>query len=392
MNKRDYYEILGVGRLASDQELKRAYRSLAKKYHPDFNPGDARAEAEFKAVAEAYEILQDTKKRLTYDRFGHEGLNPTYQSKGTGFESVEDILEPFNDLFGDVFGFDEEQRAKREKAARRGKDLTHHLPLTFFEAIEGTKKTIVVEREEDCERCFGSGAEPDTQIITCERCQGTGEVSHKQAFFSVSSTCSTCDGKGVIIPSPCLDCDGEGYFGETSQLLITIPAGVEDGSRLRIKGEGAPGKQGGERGDLLVVLDVEESEFFEREGLDLHHRARISFIQAALGCTLRVPTLQTGVFHDLRVPAGAQFGEVHALEGLGVTKQSPGKKARTGKLIVHLVVTTPEELSKRERELLTELATLRGLETGHAITAAENMAIVGNEAELVSETNVADGE
>ena len=320
MDKRDYYQVLGTEKNSSDADLKKAYRRLAMKFHPDRNPGDAEAEAKFKAVGEAYEVLKDPQKRAAYDRFGHEGLNPTYQSKGTGFESVEDILEPFNDLFGDVFGFDEEQRAKREKAARRGKDLTHHLPLTFFEAIEGTKKTIIVEREEDCERCFGSGAEPDTQIITCERCQGTGEVSHKQAFFSVSSTCSTCDGKGVIIPSPCLDCDGEGYFGETSQLLITIPAGVEDGSRLRIKGEGAPGKQGGERGDLLVVLDVEESEVFERDGLNLHHRASISFVQAALGCTLRVPTLEEDGYHELQTLF--QINEEAALQ-ISSTKADP---------------------------------------------------------------------
>ena len=362
MNKRDYYTILGVERQASDQELKRAYRTLAKRYHPDFNPGDARAEAEFKAVAEAYEVLQDSKKRQTYDRFGHEGLEPRRQDTGAGFEKVEEIFEQFNDLFGDVFGFGEEQRQKREEASRRGKDLTHNLTLSFRDAIEGTRETITISREEDCERCTGSGAEPGTQIITCERCQGSGEVTHKQTFFAVSSTCPDCKGKGVVLPSPCVECDGEGKFVESRQLIITIPAGVEDGSRLRIKNEGAPGKQGGERGDLLVVLDVEESEVFERDGLNLHHRASISFVQAALGCTLRVPTLEEDGYHELQVPAGAQFGDIHKLEGLGVTKLMQGKMRRTGNLLVHLMVMTPQDLSAREKELLTELANLRGIE------------------------------
>lgn len=384
MNKRDYYTILGVERLASDQELKRAYRALAKRYHPDLNPGDARAEAEFKAVAEAYEVLQDPKKRQTYDRFGHEGLEPRRQATGAGFEKVEEIFEQFNDLFGDVFGFGEEQRQKREEAARRGKDLTHTLELTFLEAIEGARKTVTISREEECERCTGSGAEPNTQIITCERCQGSGEVTHKQMFFAVSSTCPDCKGKGVILPSPCVECGGEGQFVESRQLIVTIPAGVEDGSRLRIKNEGAPGRQGGERGDLLVVLNVEESELFERDGLNLHHRVSISFIQAALGCTLRIPTLEEDIYHELEVPAGAQFGDIHKLEGLGVTKLMQGKMRRTGNLLVHLMVTTPQDLSARERELLNELASLRNIDLGASpkipeVTTREKLELIEGE-------------
>lgn len=357
MNKRDYYEILGVRRDASERELKRAYRRLAMKCHPDRNPDDAEAEALFKVAATAYEVLTDPRQRQIYDNFGHEGLDARRGGRGAGFESVEDIFAQFNDLFGDVFGFGEEQRRKREQEPRRGEDIRHELELSFEDAVFGARKAFTLAREVSCGECDGTGAAPGSEPVECAACEGRGEVTLKQGFFSVSSTCKHCQGRGVLLTDACAACQGQGARVEERELNVRIPAGVEDGTRLRIRGEGAPGLRGGEPGDVLVTLRVAESELFERDGLNLHYRAPISFAQAALGCTLRVPTLDGEALCE--IPAGAQFGDIHKLEGEGV-RHVNGR--RTGNLLVHILVTTPTSLSERQRELLRELAALEGVD------------------------------
>ena len=360
MNKRDYYKVLGVERAASAQDLKRAYRTLAKRYHPDLNPGDLVAESEFKAVAEAYQVLQDAQRRTAYDRFGHEGLDPRHCA-GAGFEKVEDIFDQFNDLFGDVFGFGEQQRKQKEEEARRaverGEDITHELELSFEEAVHGTRKIFKIMRETCCETCLGSGAKPGTRVLTCDSCEGRGEISSKQGFFAVTSDCKACQGKGIILPHPCGDCDGAGRFQEEHQLSIQIPAGVDDGSRLRARGEGEAGRNGGPRGDVIVQLSVEPSEIYERDNLNLHYRATLSFIQAACGCTLHVPILR-GKSLSIQIEPGAQFGDIHNIEGEGVPHVN-GR--RTGNMLVHLMLTTPRDLSASELSLMQQLAALRDL-------------------------------
>ena len=365
MNKRDYYETLGISRGASERELKKAYRALARKYHPDINPAQD-AEAKFKLAAEAYEVLADEARRAVYDQFGHQGLNDYRRGGGVGagFETVDDIFAQFNDLFGDVFSFTQDPATSRQEPAqapqpRRGKDLRHALTLSFEEALSGVRRRFKIKRSHDCEPCGAEGIEPGSESATCPSCQGSGEIQITQGFFSVSAVCSRCEGRGVLIEEPCVFCEGSGVEEEIKELKVRVPAGIEDGARLRIKGEGEAGHAGGPAGDLLVSIKVTPSETFERDGVDLHYRAPLSFVHAALGCTLRVPTLRGD--RDLKVPAGCQFGTILRLEGEGVVRI---KSEERGDLLIHLMPTAPTSLNEAQRALMCQLAESLGLDTG----------------------------
>lgn len=357
MTKRDYYEVLGVTRDTSERQIKRAYRKLAMKYHPDRNPDAPDAETKFKEAAEAYEVLSDPEQRRIYDRFGHEGLDGSSQgTSGPGFQNVDDIFSEFGDIFGDMFGFGGPGGASRG-GPRGGADLRHDLDLTFEEAAFGTTKTISVPRHKECDQCEGSGAEPGTSPTTCPTCEGRGQIQHTQGFFTLSSSCPKCNGTGELIEDICQKCRGQGIIEEDREVIVKVPAGVDTATRLRLRGEGEAGRDGGARGDLYVFLHVEPSDVFERDGADLHYTADLSFVQAALGCEVEVPTLdepQRVSFHP-----GTQFGETRVLRGEGVEQLGA---SRRGNLIVHARVNVPDDLSDEQRRLLREFARLSGIE------------------------------
>ncbi|MDQ7031504.1 MAG: molecular chaperone DnaJ [Desulfonauticus sp.] len=342
MTKRDYYEILGVSRDATAEEIKTAYRKLALKYHPDRNPDDPEAEAKFKEAAEAYEVLRDPQKRAQYDRFGHAGLGNGY---GGGFESTEDIFNTFSDIFAEFFGFG----STSGSYARPGADLRYNLTISFREAAKGTEVDLNIPKRETCSQCGGSGAEPGSKIEICPQCGGRGQVYRSQGFFRVSMPCPMCSGRGEIIRNPCKKCKGRGVVRVTKTIKVRVPAGVDNGTRLRIRGEGEAGEYGGPPGDLYVVIYVEEDKVFRREGQDLIVRVEVSFAQAALGAKIKVPTLDEPV--DMEIPKGTQSGEVFKLRGLGLPAlNSPYK----GDLLVEVIVKTPQNLTKRQVELLKE--------------------------------------
>jgi molecular chaperone DnaJ len=345
--KRDYYEVLGVSRDASDEEIKKAYRQQALKFHPDRNPDDPEAESKFKEAAEAYDVLRDPEKRGRYNQFGHSGLGDNGYS---GFSSSEDIFSTFSDIFGEFFGFSGRSRGPRPAA---GADLRYNLNVSFREAAKGTTVTLKIPRQATCERCKGAGAEPGTAPETCRQCGGTGHITQSQGFFRVAVTCPVCRGQGRVIASPCSACRGAGAVQETRELEVRIPAGVDNGSRLRLRGEGEAGAHGGPHGDLYVVIYVEEDKTFRRQGQDLIYTAEVSFVQAALGESIEVPTLDEPA--SLHVPKGTQGGEVFRLKELGLPH--PAGAAR-GDLLVQVVVKTPTRLSKKQEELLREFARL----------------------------------
>lgn len=347
MSKRDYYEVLEVARDATAKEIKTAYRRLALQFHPDRNPGDEAAEGRFKEAAEAYEVLADEQKRPIYDRYGHEGLRGGGVGGG-GFRSVDDIFEQFGDIFGDFFGFGGGGGGNRPQ---RGVDLRMDLELGFEEAVFGTTRDIVVPRNVGCETCDGTGAAEGTERVPCHTCHGRGQVHHAQGFFTLTSTCPKCQGRGSVVETPCEDCSGAGLKREEREVHVSIPAGVDDGTRLRLRGEGEVAQGGGARGDLYVFLRVRPSDQFEREGTDLHFRAPISFVQAALGCELEVPTLEGP--EVIVVPAGTQTGEQIVMRGRGVPRVN---REMRGNLFVHFFVEIPRELNARQRELLEEFA------------------------------------
>lgn len=349
MSKRDYYEVLGVPRDASPKDIKSAYRKLAMQFHPDRNPGDEAAENQFKEAAEAYEVLSDDDKRAAYDRYGHEGLRGG-AGFGGGFRSVDDIFEQFGDIFGDFFGFG------GNRAAARGVDLRLDLELEFEEAVFGTTRDIKVPRNVSCKTCEGTGAAAGTERSPCATCHGRGQVHHAQGFFTLTSTCPTCHGRGSVVKNPCADCAGQGLVREEKEVHVTIPAGVDDGTRLRLRGEGEVASSGSARGDLYVFLRVRPSDRFEREGSDLHFRAPISFVQAALGCSIEVPTLEGP--HVVDVPAGTQTGSQLVMRERGVPRVNRGGR---GNLFIHFFVEVPRELNARQRELLLEFATDAGI-------------------------------
>lgn len=353
MSKRDYYEVLGVGRTATEQEIKSAYRRLAVRFHPDKNPGDAESEEKFKEAAEAYSVLSDAEQRRRYDRFGHAGVSSSAGAGGwgaPGFGGIEDIL---GDLFGfgDVFSGSGGRGGARRSAAQRGADLRYDLEISLEESAKGMTAQLRLPRLETCEICKGSGAAEGTQPETCQTCTGSGQVRYQQGFFSVARTCGQCRGTGRIIKSPCEKCQGAGRIEQERSMEVKIPAGVETGSRLRITGEGEAGTQGGPSGDLYVVIHVGEHEEFERQGSNLYSAVPISFAQAALGSEISIQTLDEE--QPLKIPAGTQTGTIFRMKGQGMPIL--GGRGR-GDLFVSVTVVTPTTLTREQRKLLEQLA------------------------------------
>jgi molecular chaperone DnaJ len=346
--KRDYYEILGVGRTAVDQEIKSAYRKLAMQYHPDRNPGNPEAEDKFKEASEAYGVLIDSEKRARYDQFGHAGLS---NGAGAGFDpsNFSDFSDIFGDIFSDFFGVNVGRGGQRGRAPRGG-DERADLTLTFEEAAFGKKTQIKIRRYEACEQCKGSGAAPGKGPVTCSTCAGRGQVRYQQGFFSIARTCPTCQGAGRAITDPCSKCKGETRIMRERTIDVNVPAGVEDGTKIRYQEYGDAGPGGGTPGDLYVVLHVKPHSFFEREGKDLFCSVPISFTQAALGAEIMIPTLEGE--HKLKIPEGTQTGTTIRVRGKGVPSLKGGGK---GDLHVQLRVQTPNKITKRQRELLEEL-------------------------------------
>src|ERR1043165_6897843 len=343
MNKRDYYEVLGVSRTATDQEIKSAYRRLAVKYHPDKNPNDADAEEKFKEAAEAYSVLSNDEQRKRYDRFGHAGVSSGAGAGSwgaPGFGGIEDIL---GDLFGfgDVFGG---ARGGRRSSAQRGADLRYDLEITLEEAANGMTAQLRIPRLESCETCKGSGAASGSQPESCSTCAGSGQVRYQQGFFSVARTCHVCRGAGNVIKNPCTDCNGTGRIEREKQLEVKVPAGVETGSRLRRSVEGHAGTHGGATGDLYVVIHVAEHEQFERQCSNLYEAVPITFAQAALGAEIMVKTLDDE--EKVKVPMGTQTGTVFRLRGKGMPVL--GGRGR-GDLFVSVTVITPTTLTREQR-------------------------------------------
>jgi molecular chaperone DnaJ len=351
--KRDYYEVLGVTRESSEQEIKSAYRKLALQYHPDRNPNNPDAEEKFKECSEAYAILADGEKRAAYDRFGHAGVSGMGAG---GFDGS--AFQDLNDIFGDFFGFgDLFGGGRRRTRAQRGADLREDLTLRFEEAVFGKEAQVVVRRHETCEECRGSGAAQGKAPVTCQTCAGRGQVRYQQGFFSMARTCPTCQGAGSVITDPCTKCKGQGSIARQRTIDAKIPAGVEDGTRIRFSGLGEAGAFGGPAGDLYVVLRVKEHQFFEREGTNLYCVIPVSFTQAALGTEIKVPTLEGE--QSLKIPEGVQSGTMLRIRGKGVPVVNGHGK---GDLFVEVRVQTPSKLSKRERELLQELETIAQVE------------------------------
>ncbi|MBY6186315.1 molecular chaperone DnaJ [Marinobacter hydrocarbonoclasticus] len=344
MSKRDYYEVLGVGRDASERDIKKAYKRLAMKYHPDRNPGDAEAEASFKEVKEAYEILTDDQKRAAYDQFGHAGVDPN--RGGGGFGGGADFGDIFGDVFGDIFGG---RRGGRQQA-RSGADLRYNLELSLEEAVKGCKKELKIPSLAGCDTCNGSGAKPGTSANTCGTCHGTGQVQMRQGFFAVQQTCPSCGGRGKVITDPCTSCRGQGRVEKTKTLSVTIPAGVDTGDRIRLAGEGEAGEMGAPAGDLYVQVHIKEHPIFVRDGNNLYCEVPISFANAALGGEIEVPTLDGRVV--LKVPAETQTGRMFRLRGKGVKSV---RSHAVGDLVCKVIIETPVNLTERQKELLREL-------------------------------------
>lgn len=345
MNKRDYYEVLEVNRNASEIEIKKAYRKLALKCHPDKNPGDHQAEERFKELTEAYAVLSDGQKRALYDQYGHAGVD-----QGGGFSSGGFGGTPFEDLFGDIFG-DIFGGGGRRSGGRRGDDLRYNLTISFEEAAFGLETKIQVPRHETCSNCHGSGARPGTSPETCKTCSGHGQVRFQQGFFSLTRPCPDCGGEGKRITDPCPECRGKGLTRSKKTLSLKIPAGVESGNRLKLNREGEPGVQGGPSGDLYVVITVRDHPIFRREGQDIICEFPISFAQAALGCELEVPTLEGKV--NLKIPAGTQSGKLFKLAGKGIPSLHGYGR---GDELVMVRVETPTKLTARQKELLEEFS------------------------------------
>ena len=354
-NKRDYYEVLGVSRQAGEEEIKKAYRKLALKYHPDRNPGDKGAEELFKEAAEAYEVLHDPQKRDIYDRYGHEGL------KGTGFSGFggfEDIFSSFSDIFEDFFGLGGRGRGRGGRA-REGADLRYDLTISFMEAAKGKELELKIPRLEPCSRCQGNGLEPGTSPELCPTCQGQGQILQSQGFFRISTPCHRCRGQGQIISHPCRTCRGQGRIEETRTLTVKIPAGISNGSRLRFRGQGEAGTYGGPPGDLYVVVFVEEHDFFQRQGDDLICSVPISMIQAALGAEIEVPTLNDP--KKVGVPKGTQNGHILKIRGEGFPHVRGSGK---GDQVIQVLVKIPDHLNKRQEVLLREFEEIEKKKSG----------------------------
>ncbi|WP_341937544.1 molecular chaperone DnaJ [Marinimicrobium sp. C2-29] len=354
MAKRDYYEVLGVSKDVSEKDLKKAYRRVAMKHHPDRNPDDKASEEKFKDASEAYEVLSDPQKRAAYDQFGHAGVDQSggmggAGAGGAGFGSFSDI---FGDVFGDIFGGGGRGRG----GPSRGSDLRYNLELSLEDAVRGTSTTIKIPTLVACDTCDGSGAKKGTSPKTCTTCGGMGQVRMQQGFFSVQQPCPTCRGKGSIITDPCGSCHGQGRVEETKTLSVKVPAGVDTGDRIRLSGEGEAGAEGGPAGDLYVEVHVKPHEIFQRDGSDLYCEVPVDFVDAVLGGELEVPTLDGRV--KLKVPAETQTGKLFRLRGKGVTPVRGGPR---GDLMCRVVVETPVNLSNKQKDLLREFqSTMKG--------------------------------
>lgn len=346
----DYYEILSVAKNSSQGEIKKAYRKLAMKYHPDRNPDDKEAENRFKECTEAYEVLSDEKKRQIYDTYGHDGLkNSGYSGPG----NASDIFSGFGDIFGDLFGFGGGRSQSRRNGPVDGNDLRYDVSISFMDAVHGISKEVELTRRDTCWTCEGSGSRPGHQPTTCPTCNGRGQVIRSQGFFQVQTTCPQCHGEGRIVTDPCGDCGGQGLVEKTKKVAIKIPAGVDTGARMRLRGEGEGGRLGGASGDLYVVVHVEKHEFFERDGDTIYCTLPISMVVAALGGSVEVPTVHGK--KNLDIPAGSQAGERFTLRGEGV----PGLRSRgKGDMVIQLQVQTPTNLCEEQKKVLRDFDTL----------------------------------
>ncbi len=361
MDKRDYFEVLGVSRTASEDEIKKAYRKMALQYHPDRNPGNKEAEERFKEAAEAYEVLRDPQKRQVYERFGHEGLKGTGFS---GFHGFDDIFSSFGDIFQEFFsfGYGGSGGGQRQRtAARPGNDLAYDLSLAFQEAVFGTEKEVEIDTMARCGDCGGSGAEPGTDETTCPVCRGQGQVVQTQGFFRISTTCPRCYGSGRVITSPCKTCQGQGRVRQARRVQVKCPGGVDTGTRLRLRGEGEGGFRGGPSGDLYVRIHVESHECFDRDGDDLYSKVTISFVQAILGDQVEITTLE-GEKKTIKIEPGTQPGTVLRYPGEGVPRlRGYGR----GDLFLEVEVRIPEHVNARQEELLREYVEIEKEKSEH---------------------------
>lgn len=352
-DKRDYYEVLGVPRGASDEELKKAFRKVAKKYHPDLHPGDKEAEAKFKEVNEAYEVLSDSQKRAKYDQFGHAGVDPNFGAGGAGAGGFGGF--DFGDIFSDIFGggFGGFGGSSRRNGPKRGSDLRQILDITFEEAAFGCKKTINVTKQEKCSSCNGTGAKKGTNPVTCGKCHGTGQVQSQVrtplGYMTNVTTCPDCGGRGQVIKDPCQECRGTGRVRKSRKIEVDVPAGIDNGQTLQLSGLGEAGERGGPNGDLLITFRIKPHEFFKREGTNVYMDIPITFVQAALGATLKVPTLDGPV--EYSIPEGTQPGTRFRLKGKGI----PSMNGRLrGDQFVTVNVEVPRNLSAKQKQILEE--------------------------------------
>ncbi len=352
MAKRDYYEILGVKRGASDQELKNAFRKLAKDHHPDYNPGDKTSEQKFKELNEAYEALKDPQKRAAYDRFGHAAFDPAMGGRGPGGGFGPDFASSMSDIFDDLFGeFMGGRRGGRSRSWReRGADLRYNMEITLNEAYAGKTAQIRVPTSVSCETCGGTGAKTGTKPSPCPTCAGMGKVRASQGFFTIERTCPACQGRGEVIEDPCATCSGAGRVTKERTLSVNIPAGVEDGTKIRLAGEGEAGLRGGPPGDLYIFLSLKPHAFFQRDGADIFCKVPISMTTAALGGQIEVPTLE-GATTRVKVPEGTEGGKQFRLKGKGMPVM---RSTVVGDMYIQVDVETPKSLTRRQRELLEE--------------------------------------
>ncbi len=353
-SNQDLYEILGVSKSASSDELKKAYRKLAMRHHPDKNPGDKKAEEKFKNISHAYDILSDEQKRAAYDRFGHAAFQGGGGGAG-GFQGAEgfDFSSSFADIFEDLFGMGGGARARggqQQSSPARGADLRYNMSITLEEAFKGKQETIKVTTSVACEACHGSGGEKGTKPVTCPTCNGSGRIRASQGFFTIERTCHTCQGLGKVIKDPCRHCAGSGRVRKEKTLAVSVPAGVEEGTRIRLAGEGEVGMRGGPAGDLYIFLSVKPHSFFKRDGTDLHCDVPVKMTTAALGGSVEVPTIDGGRV-KVTIPEGTQSGHQFRLRGKGMSVLRSGHR---GDMYIHAVVETPVKLSKKQRELLKE--------------------------------------
>ncbi len=357
MSKRDYYEVLGVSRTCTEIELKAAFRKLAMQHHPDRNPGDNECEHKFKEINEAYDVLKDGDKRAAYDRFGHAAFEQGGMGGGHGFGA--DFGTTFSDIFEGIFGMGGSARGARGSGRERGSDLRYNMEITLEEAFEGKTAQVRIPTSVTCEVCSGTGAKAGTKPKTCATCGGAGKIRHAQGFFTLERTCPACQGRGQTIDDPCKDCGGAGRVMRERTLSVNIPPGVEDGTRIRLAGEGEAGLRGGPPGDLYIFLSLAPHEFFQRDGADLYCRVPISMVTAALGGDFEVPAIDGGKAR-VKVPAGTQAGQRFRLTGKGMPVL---RSKQTGDMYVQVSVETPQKLSKRQRELLAEFDKLSSEDT-----------------------------